>query len=150
MPGPVGNTPPRHVARPNDHIGAGLCCGEHLWQCTGVMREVSIDLNQGIESLTESPREARPVGAAETRLFSPSEHVDRPELSLDRLGNLGGTVGAAIVDDQDHRLWSMPTHRPQHDLNVHALVVGRDDHQRLHMTVLAHGLRRAISVFRRR
>ena len=132
MPGPVGDVAAGHVARPDHDVGTRLRCRQELRQGGRVVGEVRIDLDEGVEALAKTPLEASPVSAAEAGLLRATQHVDRAEERLERLSDVRRPIRAAVVDDQDRRLGHVAPDSLEHRLDVHALVVGRDDHQHLH------------------
>ena len=56
----------------------------------------------------------------------PAQHLDAAELRAERLGLLGGAVGAVVVDDEDVRVGHGLADATDQQLDVLGFVVGRD------------------------
>ena len=68
------------------------------------MREVGVDLDHDVVAAGDADRVPGAVRAAEAHLARPAQHLDAAELGAERLGLVGGAVGAAVVDDEDVRV----------------------------------------------
>jgi hypothetical protein len=80
--------------------------------------EVGVHLDTGVEPVVEAPPEPGPVGAPEARLAVPTEQLDSSDLLPQRFGDLGGAVGATVVDDQHGGLGERVTNAPQYTVDV--------------------------------
>ena len=69
----------------------------------GIVRQVGVHLHDDVVAALDADREAGAVRASPSPIFSVrTQHVDLPELVVPRLvGQLGGAVGAVVVDDED-------------------------------------------------
>jgi hypothetical protein len=63
--------------------------------------EVGVDLHQHVGAGVDGPAEPLPVGRAEPAPAVAHHDVDPAELGVEASGDLGGAVGAVVVDD-DH------------------------------------------------
>ena len=136
MPGPVGDGAALDVARADHDVEALAERRHQRRQRGGVVREVGVDLDAGVVAALEAPGEAGPVRAAEPGLGGPLEQVHVGQLGRDLLHDLGGAVGAAVVDHQHTGAGQALVDPAQHPLDVLRLVVGRNDHQRSHAGIL--------------
>ena len=113
-------------------------------QIVGIVREVSVHLEDVIVLVVECPAEACDVGGAESELAGPFDDKQAVgELRLhETMHDLRGAVGGAVVDDEDVELVACRLHSPitgiddglaecengtDDFLDVLLLVVGRDD-----------------------
>ena len=95
------------------------------------MRQVGVHLDQYLVAALESPAEAVAVRGAEAHRAEAPEHRDVGRMSLRRgLGEIGGAVGAAVVDDEQLRIGYRDPDVPQHRIDVVAFVVGGEDDER--------------------
>jgi hypothetical protein len=62
--------------------------------------EVSVNLNQGVETLLKAPGESGAVGTAQSPLARASHKRDGTETIGDLLSELGSSIGAGVIDDQ--------------------------------------------------
>ena len=86
------------------------------------MREVAVHLEHQLGVAGQRPAEAGEVCRPEPFLHLAMEHADVIELGGEPIGELAGPVRRVVVDDEyAHVLFS---ERPQHRLEVLALVVG--------------------------
>ena len=92
-----------HVARADGQVGAVLDRVDQRRQHGRVVLEVGVHLDEDVVALLEAPGEAGPVGRAEPGLLGAAQDVDRAVLGAPLLGQVGGAVGAAVVDDEDAR-----------------------------------------------
>ena len=96
----MGDRAAGHVARADREVGAVLDGFDEAGQRARVVREVGVDLHEQLVAAVDADREAGAVRVAETDLLGPPEHVDAPELGAGLLGEIGGAVGAVVVDDE--------------------------------------------------
>ena len=102
--GPVGDLAAGDVTRADREVGAALDRREEARQRGRIVREVGVDLDHDVVAAGDPDRVAGAVRAPEAHLVRPAEHFDAAELGAERLGLVGGAVGAAVVDDQDVRV----------------------------------------------
>ena len=134
VPRPVRRRATRDVAGADHEVGAVFDLLHEPGQDCGVVREVGVDLDHQLVPALDADREARPVRLAETLLRRPVQHVDLSELLAHLLGELGGAVGAPVVDDEDVCLRQRGPRPTEELLDVDRFVVGGRDDQRPHRT----------------
>ena len=66
-----------------------------------VVRQIGVHLDEDVVAPVEPPGESGPVGGAQARGLGAAQHADAAELTCERFGEIGGAVGAGVVDDED-------------------------------------------------
>ena len=103
--------------------------GIEAWQVVGVVAEVGVHLEDVAVVAFQSPLESGDIGRAKSQ-FSASFHDEEAALELvlhQVVDNVGRTVGTAIVDDQDVKVFLQAEDGSYDLLYVLLLVVRRDD-----------------------
>ncbi len=101
---------------------------EQAGERTGVVRQVAVHLHQRLVAPLQAPAECAAIGAAEPRLGRPAHHLYGLQLSCHCIGDLGGAVGAVVVDDQHGgRGHSLAQPAQDHRYRRRLLVGGNDD-----------------------
>jgi hypothetical protein len=119
------------VTRAHDHVGALLGARDHLRQIAGIMRKICIHLQEQVVPAFEPPAEPGDVGRAEPELARPVDDVDPGILRDHPVDDVAGAVGRAVVDEEDGDLRDHGEDGGGDRRRVVALVVGRDDDERL-------------------
>ena len=92
------------IARPDAHL-VSLAEGRHdRGQGVRIVGEVRIHLDHRLVAALEAPPEPVPIGAAEAHLGGPGQDVHTGEPLCVVRHDLGRTVRAVVVDDEDRRL----------------------------------------------
>ena len=81
--------------------GAGVELAQQGRERRGVVGQVGVHLDEPVVAAVEAHAEAVAVGVAEAVLLRAHEHVDLAELGAGGPGEVGGAVGAVVVDDED-------------------------------------------------
>ena len=125
---PVAQAAAGDVARAEREVGAAGDAVEQRGQVGRVVREVGVHLDHVPAPRAQRVLEARHVGAAEAGLARPVEDLDVVARGRQRVGDLAGPVGRAVVDHQhaDARAARRST-RVHERLEVLGLVVGGED-----------------------
>jgi hypothetical protein len=76
---------------------------------------------------------ANPARGAEALLRRPAEHVDAAQLGGGGLGDVGGAVGAVVVDDEDVGVGQGGAGATKELVDVLRLDVRRGDDERAHL-----------------
>src|SRR5699024_4442074 len=93
---------------------------------------IGIHLHHQLVAVLQGPGETRHVCAAQTGLGAVVQHVHLPIVPGHALGPLAGSVRAGVVDHEHVRFRGAGACAAQRMRKDPALVIGRDDHQRLH------------------
>ena len=113
--------------------------GKQARNVCGVVREVTVHLEDQLGALCERVTKAGEVGGPEPLLLLAVQDVDVPELCRQAIGELAGSVRRGVVDHEDSVLG--PEHvpeRPEHLLDVLPLVVrGQADDGARHRRIIA-------------
>ena len=88
------------------------------------MREVAVHLEHELGVACEHVPEPVDVGASQSLLARPVEHLDPWQLGRQPVGDLASPVGGVVVDHED--VDAVVRERAHHPLEVLALVVGRE------------------------
>ncbi len=102
------------------------------------MGEVGVDLDERRRSRCSSPI-ANPARYAPPSPSSPGRRSTSicPSSAADLLGELGGAVGAVVVDDEDVGVGNGGAGPPEELVDVLGLVVRRRDDERAHARKLS-------------
>ena len=97
------------------------------------MREVGVDLHEHVVAAVDADREAGAVRRRRDRSSSAGRSTSMPpELGADLVGEIGGAVGAVVVDDEDVGVGGGSRARAEELLDVLRLLVRRRHDERPH------------------
>ena len=131
-PRPVRDQPTRYVPGSDRHVRAVVDGVQQRRNEGGVVREVSVDLDQGVIPMFDTPGEAGPVGLPEPLLGRSVQHGDVPELLGHPLGDRSRAIGTAVVDDEDVCIGNGVAGPTKELFDVLRLLIRRSDDQRPH------------------
>ena len=97
---PFLHAPTGHVSGAEHEVGAGRA-GEQARQVGGIVGEVRVHLDDEICAARQRLAKPCDVGGAETLLARPVKHRDVLMRRREPLGDLPGTVGRGVIDDED-------------------------------------------------
>lgn len=130
---PIWRGPARHVARADDEFrfasqNRGNKLAHHGW----LMRKIGVHFDDDVIPAGKGDTKSGAVRGAETAFRSTTQQLDSIKFRPNPLDNFGGSIGAAVVYDEDVRLRDCVPNGTQHALNIFMFVVRRKDDQDRH------------------
>ena len=125
--GPVDHRHPASKITRSEHQVRPLDGLEKLLQVRGIVREVSVHLEEVVVAALESPTKRGPVGRAESQLLLPVQHVDPGVGPGELVGDAAGPVLGVVVHDQHVDPRVLRQDLRQEIGEVRRLVVRRND-----------------------
>ncbi len=132
VPGPIGHVAALDIARADGVVGPAIEFAEQFGHALRLVRQVGIHLHHDVVVVLDGPVEPRLVGGPQTGLPGPTEHMDPAQLPACGFGDVGGAVGAVVVDHEHLGRRRHPTDALDDLGDVVGLVVGGHDHDRAH------------------
>src|SRR5690625_3486055 len=98
------------------------------------MGGIGVHLDDDLIAALERPAKTRDIGLTQALFPGPMEHGNCRILFRQFLGEVAGSVGGSVINDEDIRIWDGVAQARNCLAQHFAFVIGGDDYERFHRT----------------